>query len=163
MTEAEQAIGLQQALAATGAAAVLALPLGFALGRLGAAWAATLGALLLPLTVLPLAVLPLAVLPLTGLAALAAQAAPLVPFIALPLGWALRRMPAATLRIAASLAPPGLVFRTVWLRLAGPWLLASLGLGLVRALADAGLAAPAAVLLAVIAWPVLWALAPRDG
>lgn len=139
---------LLHALAATALAGLVALPLAVALARLPPGGAATLGALLL---------LP-ALLGLPGVAGLGAQAAPLLPFIALPLAWGLLRIPAGAPRIVASLAGPALVLWRVWLPLAFPWLLAGLALGFARALAGAGLVRPAALLLAVAAWPVLRAL-----
>ena len=140
------------ALAATALAAVAALPLGIALPRLPAAWAATLAMFLLAATLLPL----------PGRGAIGADAVTLLPCVALPLGWGLRRIPAATLRIAASLAPPQMVVWRVWLPLAGPWLLAGLALAFASALAGSGLGWPAALLLAA-AWPVLRALAAQAG
>lgn len=157
MTAADLAGTLLRALAATALATVVAVPLAVALARLAAPWAASLAALVLVLILLPLpdpATLPHA-------ATLLARAAPLLPFLALPLGWGLRRVPAGDLRIAASLAPPAAVLRHVWLPVALPWLLAGLGLALARALAGTWLAAPAALLLAAAAWPVLRALAAR--
>ena len=143
---------LRQALAATALAGVAALPVALALARLPASWAATLGALLAGLAMLSL--------PGGGLVE---DAVPLLPLVALPLGWGLRRVPVATLRIAASLAGPAMVLRRVWLPLAAPWLLAGLGLALARALAGAGLLWPAALLLAATAWPALRALAEPAG
>ncbi len=143
---------LAGALALTGATAVVAVPLGVALARLPAAGAAALATLLL-LSLL---------LPAHDADSPAAQAAPLLPWMALPLGWGLRRIPAATLRIAASLAGPAQVFGQVWPKLAAPWLLAALGLGFARALAGSGLAWPAALVLAATAWPSLRALAARE-
>jgi hypothetical protein len=140
---------LLHALAATALAGVAAVPLGVALARLPAAWAATLGAGLAAVSVVPL----------PGGGSLAADAVPLLPLVALPLGWGLRRIPAATLRIAASLTAPALVLRRIWLPLAAPWLLAGLGLALARALAGAGLDWPSALLLAATAWLALRRLA----
>lgn len=150
-TVSELAGTLLHALAATALAGVVAVPLAVALARLAAPWAASLAALVLVLILVPL--------PDGG--PLPARAVPLVPFVVLPLGWGLRRVPAGARRIAASLAPPASVLRHVWLPVAWPWLLAGLGLGLARALAGTWLALPAALVLAVAAWPVLRALAGR--
>jgi hypothetical protein len=141
------------ALAITGIAAAIAALLLLALLRLPAGAAAGLAALLL---------LP-ALVPLPGLDTLASEVAGLLPFMALPAAWGLRRIPARPLRIAASLAGPGRVFARVWLRLAAPWLLTGLAWGFARALTAAGLVWPAALLLAATAWPVLRALATREG
>jgi ABC-type spermidine/putrescine transport system permease subunit I len=140
------------ALAITGIAAAIAVPLLLALVRLPAGGAATLAALLL---------LP-ALLPLPGLGTMPSEVAGLLPFLALPAAWGLRRIPASTLRIAASLAGPARLFARVWLRLAAPWLLTGLAWGFARALAAAGLAGPAALVLAAAAWPVLRVLAARE-
>jgi hypothetical protein len=145
---AEPWAALLHALAATGLGAVAAVPLVLALVRLPTPWAASLGGLLL---------LP-ALLPLPGPETPLAQAALLLPFLALPPGWGLRRMPAGALRIAASLAPPAMVVRRVWLAMAWPWLAAGLGLGLARALAAAGLVWPAAAVLLVLGAAVLRAV-----
>lgn len=139
------------ALVITGLAAAIAVPLVLALVRLPAGGAATLAALLL------LA----ALLPIPGLNGTPAEVAPLLPFVALPPAWGLRRMPAGALRIAASLAGPARVFG-IWLRLAAPWLLTGLAWGLARALAAAGFTGPAALLLAAAAWPLLRGLAARE-
>jgi hypothetical protein len=136
------------ALAITGLAAAIAVPLVAALVRLPAGGAATLAALLLVAAVLPI--------PGTS-----AEVAPLLPFVALPPAWGLRRLPAGALRIAASLAGPVRVFG-IWLRLAAPWLLTGLAWGLARALAAAGFSGPAALLLAAAAWPLLRGLAARE-
>src|SRR5208283_2580038 len=103
MTGMDPAAALLHALAVTGMAAVVAAPLALALARLRASGAATLAALLL---------LP-ALLPLPGPGTLPADAAAVLPFLALPAGWGMRRTPPAVRRIAASLAGPGLVFRRV--------------------------------------------------
>jgi ABC-type spermidine/putrescine transport system permease subunit II len=152
MIPAELAAALLHALAATALAALAAVPLAIALARLPASGAATLAT----------ALLFAALLPLPGAGTPPADAVPLLPFVALPLGWGLRRIPAATRRIAASLGSPVFVFGRLWLLLAAPWLLAGLALGFARALAGAGLAWPAA-LLAAAAWPALRALAAREG
>jgi hypothetical protein len=141
------------ALAITGLAAAITVPFVLVLVRLPAGGAATLAALLL---------VP-ALLAVPGLDTMPSEVAPLLPFLALPPAWGLRRMPAGTLRIAASLAGPARVFLRVRLRLAAPWLLIGLVWGFARALAAAGLVWPAALLLLAAAWPVLRGLAAREG
>ncbi len=141
------------ALAITGIAAAIAVPLLLALVRLPAHAAAGLAALML---------LP-ALAPIPGLAAMPSEVAGLLPFLALPAAWGLKRLPAGALRVVASLAGPVRGFALVWLRLAAPSLLTGLAWGFARALATAGLAWPAALLLAAAAWPVLRALAARGG
>jgi hypothetical protein len=140
------------ALATTGIAAVFAVPLVLVLVWAPAGAAAGLAALLL---------LP-ALLPLPGPDTMSSEVAGLLPFLSLPAAWGLRRIPASALRIAASLAGPARVFARVWLRLAAPWLLTGLAWGFARALAAAGLPGPAALLLAIAAWPVLRGLAARE-
>ena len=136
-------------LAVTGLAAVAAVPLGVGLARLPAGWAATLA----------LFSVLLGLLPLPGVGVLTTDTAAVLPCVALPLGWGLRCIPAATWRVAASLAAPARVAWRVWLPLALPWLLIGLALGFVRALAGAEWVWLAA--LAVIAWPMLRWLAAR--
>ena len=70
--------------------------------------------------------------------------------------------PPATLRIAASLAPPAAVIRLVWLQAGLALAAGGLALGFGRALAGAGLGWPAALLLAAAAWPLLRALAAPE-
>ncbi len=141
------------ALAITAVAAATAVPLLLALVWLPARAAAGLAALLL---------LP-ALVPIPSLGTMPSEVAGLLPFLALPAAWGLRRLPAGALRVAASLTGPVRVFARVWLRLAAPWLLTGLAWGFARALAATGLAWPAALLLAATAWPVLRALAARGG
>ncbi len=143
-----------QALTATVIAVLLAVPLGMALARLPARGAAALGALVVLAALL--AAPDLGLLP-DG-EPLVAEAAEVLPFVALPLGLGLRRIPATTLRIAASLAPPMAVIRLVWRKLALPWLIGGLAMGFGRGLLGAGLGWPAALLMAAGAWPLLLAL-----
>lgn len=151
MIPAAQVAALPHALAATAVAVVAGLPLGVLLARLPPAPAATLATALAAAVLLP------------GEGSIAADALPLLALVAVPPGWGLRTIPAATLRIAATLASPARVIRSVWLPLAAPWLLAGVALGFAGALARAGLVWPAGLLLAATAWPVLRALAARQG
>ena len=141
---------LLDAVEATALAGVVAVVLVAVLVRLPAGAAAVLAALL----VVP-AVVPLPVLGQLPVGRLVANAAALLPFLALPPAWGIRRVPAEGLRIAASLAAPGIVRRRIWLRLVAPWLLSALLMGLGRALAGVGLPWAGTVLLAVGVWLIL--------
>ncbi len=146
------------ALAVTVTATVFAVPLGMALARLPARWSASLGSLVVLAALLASPALPMP--PDAG--RLLLEAARVLPLVALPLGWGLRRISAATLQIAASLAPPAAVIRLVGLKLAMPWLPGGLVMAFGAGLADAGLGWPAALLVAAGAWPVLVALAAPE-
>jgi ABC-type molybdate transport system permease subunit len=140
MTAADLPVLLRGAAMATGLAALPGWLLGLALDRLSAPRAAMLAALLL---------LP-ALLPLSPPGPLPVQALALLPWLALPLGWGLRRMPAGSRLVAATLAAPAVVLYRIWLPQIWPWLLAGLGLGFARALAAA-------------VWPLLPALVHSPG
>jgi ABC-type sulfate transport system permease component len=116
---------LPPALMATGVAALCAVPLLAALLWLPPRWSAVLAGALLLLAVLP---------PRPG-PGLALRVLALLPFIVLPPAFALRRIPARALRVAATLASPASVAVRLWLPLAAPWLLAGLALAFARALA----------------------------
>ena len=119
---------LVHALTLTGIAVLPGVLVGLALARMPGNWAVALGA----------ALLLAAGLPLHG--GLAIEAVPVLAFIALPLGWGARQVPAQALRIAASLVSPVAVLWRVWLPPVLPWLTAGLALGFARALLGAWLA-----------------------
>ena len=143
------------ALATTGLAAAVAVPLLLLLVALPQGWAASLAALLVLAPLLPVPDLP------PGLGSLPAEVTALLPFVALPPAWGLRRIPTRALRVAASLAGPARRFFRFWLKLATPWLLVGLAWGFARALAAGGLVWPAAILLLAAARPMLRVLAAR--
>ena len=157
MISGEWLPALREAVTAAAIAAVAAVPPGVLLARLPAAAAAVLAALLCLSGWLPLPE------PDRLFSPPLLAAVPLLPLVALPLGWGLRRVPPATRRIAASLAAPRQVLWRLWLPLAAPWLLAGFSLGTARALAGMGQVWPAALLLAAIVWPVLRLFPPRPG
>lgn len=139
------------ALALTGLAALVAVPLVLALAHLPRR-----GAVVLTVLLLAAALLPLARLNTTP-----AEIAALLPLVALPPAWGLRATPPGALKIAASLVGPMRVFFAIRLGLAAPWLAVGLALGFARALVEAGMLWPADLMLTAAVALVAWMLAVR--